>query len=134
MNLRANLKMCFAVAACLPFLGCQKTITNQDLPGTYVAQKAPQQKWIKGTNNCQIVLRADGTFAASVPDYMMTTFNKATGQVVSGKGQWILEPKKALAPLCIELSFSEVDGERRNMTISHTLETERQKQGIELFF
>ena len=132
--MRAILKMCFAAVAGLLFTGCQKAMTNADMPGTWVAKKASQQKWIKGTNISQLVLGADGTFTASVPDYMMKTFDKASGQVVSGKGQWSLEPTRALAPLGIELTFSEVDGERRNTTISHTLQAEREKQGIELFF
>lgn len=134
MNLEALLKTCFAVVSGLLFIGCQRAVTSGDLPGTWVAQKASQQKWIKGTKSCQIVLRTDGTFTASVPDYMMTTFDLASGQVVSGKGQWRLEPPIALAPLAFELAFSEVDGERRKAIISHTLMAEREKQGIKLFF
>jgi hypothetical protein len=134
MNLRALLKMFFAVVACLPFVGCQKTITNQDLPGTYVAKKASQQKWIKGMNSCTIVLRADGNFVASVPDYMMATSDLGKGQVVSGKGPWVVEPHNPLAPLGIQLTFNQVNGETRNTTISHTLKAEGGKQGIELFF
>src|SRR5260221_312525 len=68
--------------------GCQKPVAVSDVQGSWLAEKASQQKWIKGTNNCQMVLRADGTFTASVPDYMMMTFDKASGKVMSGKGQW----------------------------------------------
>jgi hypothetical protein len=79
-------------------------------------------------------LRADGTFSASVPDYMMMTFDNASGRVISGKGQWSLEPPNPLAPIGINLAFSEVDGERRNCSVSNTLQAEQAKQGVELFF
>jgi hypothetical protein len=116
------------------FTGCEKTVTNADLPGTWVAKTASQQKWIKGTNSCQIVLRADGTVTASVPDYLMKTFDQASGQVVSAKGQWSLESPRALAPSEIKLSFSEVDGEHINYAIPNRLQAEREKGGVELFF
>jgi len=114
--------------------GCRKPVAVSDVQGAWLAKKASQQKWTNGTNSCQMLLRADGTFTASVPDHMMVTFDKASGKIISGKGKWRLQPPKALAPIGIELTFSEVDGERRNSTISNTLQAERGKQGVELFF
>lgn len=126
--------MFMAVASILGFFmaGCQKPVAATDVQGIWVAGKTSQQKWIKGTNNCQIVLRADGTFSASVPDYMMMTSDKSSGKVMSGRGKWNLEPARALDPREIRLSFSEVDGERISWG-SNRLEAERGRQGVELF-
>jgi hypothetical protein len=132
MNLRIMLMVGASIIG-LFLTGCQKQVVVSDVQGAWVAKKASQQKWIKGTNSCQIVLQADGTFTASVPDYMMVTFDKASGQVMSGKGQWTLQPPKALAPIGINLTFSEVNGERKNWS-SNTLQAERGKQAVELFF
>ncbi|MCI0541212.1 MAG: hypothetical protein L0Z50_38920 [Verrucomicrobiales bacterium] len=133
MKLRIMLMLSASIIALL-LAGCEKPMVGSDVQGGWVAEKASQQKWIKGTNRCHITLRADGTFIASVPDYMMTTSDKASGQVISGKGQWNLEPPKALAPVGIGLSFSEVDGKRKNWSVSNTLKAARGKQGSHLFF
>jgi hypothetical protein len=112
---------------------CQKPMAVSDVQGAWVAKQASQQNWIKGTNRCQMVLQSDGTFTASVPDYLMMTFDKASGKVISGKGQWNLESPRALAPCEIKFNFSEVDGKQVHWG-SKDLQTERGNQGVELFF
>ena len=123
-------------ASIIPLLlaGCEKPVAGSDVQGGWVAEKASQQKWVKGTNGCHIAFRADGTFTASVPDYMMMTFDKASGQVISGKGQWSLDPPRALAPVGVSLNFTEVDGRRKSWSVSNTLKAARGKQGAQLFF
>jgi hypothetical protein len=134
MKLRPILNVSFVFLASLFLTGCEKPITNADLAGTWTANMASQQKWIKETNNCEITLRPDGTFSASVPDYITKTFDKASGTVVVGQGAWNLEAPKPLAPMSVELEFNEVSGEHKKMTISHTLQAERNNKEIGLFF
>jgi hypothetical protein len=87
-------------------------LKKADLQGTWIPDK-PSQKWIKvagDRSRCQIVLRADGTFNAAVPDYFMQTADKSVGRLMVGKGQWFLVTAGGQTKLTIE--FSEVDGER----------------------
>jgi hypothetical protein len=133
MNLRIMLMLSASIIGLL-LGGCQKRLVASDVQGAWIANKASRQKWIKGTNSCQIVLQADGTFTASVPDYMMVTLDKASGKLMSGRGLWSLGRRKALAPIGINLTFSEVNGERKSWSISDTLQAERGKQAVELFF
>jgi hypothetical protein len=88
MRWQAVINVLFLVAIDVLLSSCSGSqLKSADLQGTWVAESASQQRWIKSRNVCQIVLRADGTFAASVPDYLMTTFDQASGKVKSGTGQ-----------------------------------------------
>jgi hypothetical protein len=121
--------MCFAGY----FLtGCQKPATNTEVQGIWVPDKS-SLALVKGTNICEIVLRADGSFAASVPDYLLKTFDQCSGQVMSGKGGWSLDPPRAMAPRQIKLEFTDVDGERINWS-SNRLQAEGTKDRVRLFF
>jgi hypothetical protein len=82
-----------------------------DLQGTWVPDKS-SQTWIKAEKDrskCQIVLQADGTFNATVPNYMLDTFDKCAGAVRVGTGRRSLTTEWPETRL--NLRFSELDGE-----------------------
>src|SRR5437879_13765124 len=119
------LTLCLAFVTSFFFTACQKPTTSADVQGMWVPDK-PSQALVKGHSTCQIVLRGDGSFTASVPDYLMKTFDQSSGQIMSGKGRWNLNPPRAMAPREIKLDFSHVDGERINWS-SNRLQAENTK-------
>jgi hypothetical protein len=87
-------------------------MTTADLQGTWVPDKSSQH-WIRAKEDrsrCQIELRADGTFNATVPDYLLRTFDRCAGRVRVGKGRWSLTTTWLETKL--RLDFTEVQGER----------------------
>ena len=99
------------VALLIPSCSGHQT-TNSDMQGTWVPEKT-SQKWIKaqgGSGKCQIALELDGTFSATVPDYLMRTSDQCSGQNMAGRGRWSLSTK--LLQTEVKLSFTEVDGKK----------------------
>ena len=89
-----------------------RQMTKADLQGTWVAEKSSQH-WIKAEEDrtkCQIILRTDGTFAATVPDYLLSTPDECSGRIMVGKGRWALTSDMSDASL--KLLFSEIEGNK----------------------
>jgi len=125
-----NLRITFMIGASIISLflaGCQKPVVLSDIQGKWVPTKASQQKWIKGKNSCQIVLNADGTMVAAVPDYFLNAPDKSSGKVMSGTGQWSIEQDR------IKLRFAYVDGERINWG-GQPLQVQHRDNTFDLFF
>lgn len=107
--------------------GCQKPVGVSDFQGKWLPKKASRQKWIKGTNSCQIVINADGSMEATVPDYFLNAPDKSSGKVMSGTGQWSIEQDR------LKLHFAYVDGERINWG-GQPLQVQRRDKTFDLFF
>jgi hypothetical protein len=110
-----------------------RQVTNADMQGTWVPEKA-SQRWIIAAEDrpkCQITLRGDGTFSATVPDYLMKTSDKCSGRVMVGKGQWSLSTKVFQTE--VKLNFSQVDEQRINWAAT-PLKIESKGNGHELYF
>lgn len=111
-----------------------RQVTNADMQGNWVPDKA-SQRWIVAAEdrpNCQIALRADGTFSATVPDYLMKTSDKCSGRVMVGKGQWLLSTK--LFQTEVKLNFSEVDGQRINWAATPLKVESKGKEHVLFFY
>jgi hypothetical protein len=126
MSLRSLIAVSVTALFGVFLVACQKVVSRSDLPGAWVPQKS-SRKWLKTTNSCQIVFQADGTFIASVPDYMMGTYDQDSGLTLSGKGQWVIESDG------VKLHFDEVNGKHVNWE-AEPLQTQEDKDKVELFF
>ena len=114
-------------AACGVFLlGCQKPVSISDVQGTWVPDQA-SSRVVKSTNACRVVIQPDGGFTAVVPDYLMVTFDKASGRAMAGSGHWVFEEG------AVKLNFNEVDGERINWG-SRLLQPRGSTSGAQLYF
>jgi hypothetical protein len=91
-------------------------VRRADLCGTWVPDEYSRQHWIKNSEDrtrCRIVLQADGTFTATVPDYMLDTSDRCGGRVRAGRGTWSVGTESVGSRL--ELWFSDLDGKACNM-------------------
>jgi|GEM_PF-4638957 len=125
-----NLRITFMIGASiigLFLVGCQRPVGPSEFPGKWVPTKVSQQKWIKGTNSCQLILNGDGTMAAAVPDYLLTAPDKSSGKVMSGTGRWAIQQDQ------LKLNFVYVDGARINWG-GQPLQVQRRDKTFELFF
>jgi hypothetical protein len=95
------------------------------LVGGFAGRWIPEEgslHWIKNNDDrsrCQIVATPDGNFIATVPDYMLDTFDRCSGSIRAGKGRWSLiteHPETAYAETSVKLTFSELDGKRCDST------------------
>jgi hypothetical protein len=110
-----------------------RQVKNADVQGRWVPDKA-SQRWIiapQDQSKCQIVLSADGTFSATVPDYLMKTSDRSSGRIMVGRGRWALSDE--LFQSQVKLNFSEVDGRRINWAAT-PLKVQSRGEGRELFF
>jgi len=83
--------------------------TKSEMEGTWIPNTSSQALKKTAGAKCQIILRPDGTFSASVPDCLMKTSDQASGRIMVGNGQWsFLQEGQGK----VKLKFSEVDGQR----------------------
>jgi hypothetical protein len=81
-------------------------MTTSDAVGTWLPDKASTTHIKAPGAKCEIVLLADRTFNASVPDFMMMTPDKASWRILVGTGEWSLGQSGGQ----VVLRFTRVDG------------------------
>lgn len=117
----------------LIFSCSNRQMTTADIQGDWIPDKDSQQ-WItakEDRSKCKIALKIDGTFSATVPDYLMKTSDKCSGRIMVGNGRWSLSSK--LLQTEVKLDFSEVDGQRINWSAT-PLKVWSKGKGYKLFF
>lgn len=126
----ASLSLIAAVVALLCSSCSSRQTTKSEMEGTWIPN-ASSQALIKTVGaKCQIVLRADGTFSASVPDYLMKTSDQASGRIMVGTGGWsFLQTGQGQ----VKLNFTDVDGQRVNWG-AQVLQVRTAGKDLQLFF
>lgn len=104
--------------------------TKSEMEGTWIPNASSQALIRTVAAKCQIVLRADGTFTASVPDYLMKTSDQASGLIMVGTGGWSLL-KAGQGE--VKLNFADVDGQRVNWG-AKGLQVRTAGKDLQLFF
>lgn len=107
-----------------------RQMTISDAVGTWVPDKASRAIMKRPGAKCEIVLLADGTFNASVPDFMMMTPDKASWRVFVGTGEWSLVQS---AGGQVVLRFNRVDGRSVDWR-PHPLDTMTERNAFKLYF
>lgn len=124
------LPLVLVVAAMLCSSCSGRKMTKSDSQGTWIPNR-PSQAFLKTANSkCQIILLPDGTFNASVPDYLMKTSDQASGRIMVGTGQWSFLQE---GPGKVKLNFTDVDGQRINWG-AQALQVQAAGNDFNLFF
>ena len=112
-------------------LSCSKPITASELHGTWVPVSA-SRKLLRAGASCSLTLAPNGTFAGSVPDYLVVTPDRASGRPMTGKGRWAYPASDPDYRHYIELVFTDIDGQPANST-RYRLRPEHNGDQLELF-
>jgi len=116
------------MSACSPAVNL-----NGALNGKWIPNEASVH-WVASVTNtetCQITFNPDGTFLATVPDYLMKTSDQCSGHLMVGEGQWSVSSK--FEETGVQLNFHHVDGERINWA-AKLLNVKRQGDSYSLYF
>jgi hypothetical protein len=105
--------------------------TRSEIQATWIPDGASGLLLRTNVGRCQIVLLPDGTFNASVPDYLLKTSDQASGRLMAGTGGWTL--LQSAGERQIKLTFTNVEGERISWGAS-PLEIRRVRGTLQLSF
>jgi hypothetical protein len=118
------------VAALLCSSCSGRQTTKSEMEGTWIPNASSQALIKTAGAKCQIVLLTDGTFSASVPDFLLKTSDQASGRIMVGTGRWsFLQTGEGE----VKLNFTDVDGQRINWG-AQVLQVRTAGNGLQLFF